>query len=226
MALPTEAELTSNTTTNAQQKTYFAGLRNFIANVLGTTETAAGARTALGAGAVGSTIFQAATIDAVKTAAPIQAGTAVASSSGTSVDFTSIPSWARRITVMLSGVSTNGTSDLILQLGDSGGIETSGYLCSAVSFGAASLATVNYTTAFVITPNGTAASIQHYGALTLEKQDGNTWVCRGQTATPTGTNFWQTAGAKATSATLDRVRITTAGGVNTFDGGSINIMWE
>jgi hypothetical protein len=57
----------------------------------------------------------------------ITAGTAVASTSGTSIDFTSIPSWVKRITVMIAGVSTNGSSIIQIQLGDSGGVETSGY---------------------------------------------------------------------------------------------------
>jgi hypothetical protein len=57
----------------------------------------------------------------------ITSGTAVASTSGTSIDFTSIPSWVKRITVMLNGVSTSGTSIPLIQLGDSGGIENTGY---------------------------------------------------------------------------------------------------
>jgi hypothetical protein len=53
----------------------------------------------------------------------ITSGTAVASTSGTSIDFTSIPLWVKRITVMFAGVSTNGTSPFLVQLGDAGGIE-------------------------------------------------------------------------------------------------------
>jgi len=55
----------------------------------------------------------------------IVSGTAVASTSGTSIDFTSIPSWVKRVTVMFAGVSTNGTGSYLIQIGDSGGIETS-----------------------------------------------------------------------------------------------------
>ena len=62
---------------------------------------------------------------------PLVSGTAVASTSGTSIDFTSIPSWVKRITLMLAGVSTNGTSDPLIQLGDSGGIENTGYVAGA-----------------------------------------------------------------------------------------------
>jgi len=54
----------------------------------------------------------------------ITSGTAVASTSGTSIDFTGIPSWVKRITVMFDVVSTNGSAIILIQLGDSGGIET------------------------------------------------------------------------------------------------------
>ena len=63
--------------------------------------------------------------------AKIVSGTSVASTSGTSIDFTSIPSWVKRITVMFDGVSTNGTSNLQVQIGDSGGIENTGYTAAA-----------------------------------------------------------------------------------------------
>ena len=47
--------------------------------------------------------------------------------SGTQVDFTGIPTWAKKVTILFDGISLNGTAQLRVQLGDSGGIETSGY---------------------------------------------------------------------------------------------------
>ena len=142
------------------------------------------------------------------------------------VDFTSIPSWVKRITVMLDGVSTNGTSNLLFQLGDSGGVELSGYLGSGSVIGAASVSSANFTTGFGV--NGALATYDYSGNLIICLQDAatNTWTANGFFGSSTLTATWFTSGKKATSATLDRIRITTVGGTDTFDAGSINIMYE
>jgi len=154
----------------------------------------------------------------------ISSGTAV-SATGTSVDFTSIPSWVKRITVMFSAVSTNGTSVLQIQLGDSGGIETTGYfgLGGAFNTGSAVLGSVN---AFPIAASNTAAS-NYSGSVSLNLLDSasNTWTASGTLNSTNGTAVF-TQGAKALSGTLDRVRITTVNGTDTFDAGSINILYE
>jgi len=155
----------------------------------------------------------------------IASGTAVSASS-TSVDFTSIPSWVKRITVMFNGVSTNGTSNYIVQLGDSGGIETTGYLGSAgLIQNSASSATANYTTGFGVLTTPGAASVLH-GALVVSLIGSNSWVATGvfglsNTAIPAFGG-----GAKTLSDTLTQVRITTVNGTDTFDAGSINILYE
>jgi hypothetical protein len=154
----------------------------------------------------------------------ITSGTAVASTSGTSIDFTSIPSWAKRVTVMFSGISTNGTSSLVVRIGDSGGIVSTSYqgAVSAIVSGAASGATPN-TTGFYL--GGASASNAVIGNVTLTNVTGNTWV--GSWVMFMNDNqVNQGAGARTLSATLDRVRITTLGGTDTFDAGSINILYE
>lgn len=156
------------------------------------------------------------------------AGTAVASTSGTSVNFTSIPSWVKRITVMFSGVSTNGTSIPLIQLGDSGGVETSGYLGSGSSVFAGSACTaVLQTTGFGI-GGGTAATVIFHGSIqiTLLDATANTWCANGVLARSDTAATFNCSGAKSLSATLDRVRITTVGGTDTFDAGTINILYE
>jgi hypothetical protein len=143
--------------------------------------------------------------------------TAKASTSGTTVDFTSIPSWARRIVVTFDGVSTSGTSALQVQLGDSGGIETTGYVSS-------SQGTTTSTTGLLVT-SGAAAANNYRGALTLTLLTGNTWVATCITARDdTVVNY--SAGSKTLSATLDRLRFTTFNGTDTFDAGTINILYE
>jgi hypothetical protein len=155
------------------------------------------------------------------------AGTAVASTSGTSIDFTSIPSWVKRVTVMWNGVSVSGTSSPLIQLGDSGGIENTGY--ASVSTGSVSgAATVSSTsTAGYIVTSGNATNAL-YGSVVLTTISSNLWVISGVLGTSaSGTNVTtQITGAKTISDTLTSVRITTVNGTDTFDAGSINILYE
>lgn len=151
-------------------------------------------------------------------------GTMQASTSGTSIDFTGIPAGVRRITVMLNGISTNGTSDYMLQIGDSGGLEATGYLGSAGSSGPSELA---FTTGFGISNAASAAQVLHgAGTLTLMDSATNLWAWSGTFGRSDAGRVHFAGGSKALSATLDRVSVTTAGGVNTFDAGNINILYE
>lgn len=155
----------------------------------------------------------------------LQRATAVASTSGTSIDFTSIPSWVRRITVMFNGVSTSGTSLPIVQLG-SGSVTTSGYSSAGSTNGATS---ANITTGLLVNGRGTASSAR-IGNLILSNITGNTWVMSGVTgandASTPSYDTWSVYGSIALSGTLDRVRITTVNGTDTFDAGTINIIYE
>jgi hypothetical protein len=141
--------------------------------------------------------------------------------SGTSVNFTDIPAWVEKITVMFSGVSTNGTSPMQVQIGDSGGIENTGYTSASQTDGASS---GNLTTGFAIFYSTTAASL-HSGSIQISSITGTTWVASGVLAN-TGGNASYMAGSKALSDVLTQVRITTVNGTDTFDAGSINIMYE
>jgi hypothetical protein len=155
--------------------------------------------------------------------ATIVAATAQASTSGTAIDFTSIPSWVRRITVILNAVSTNGTSLPIIQIGTSSGVETTGYLSTAQDGAASGSSTTGYLISRLIT-----TSSSFTGNAVLCKVEGNTWICSGDIAVQpaSSANVESIAGSKTLAGTLDRVRITTEGGVNTFDVGSINIFYE
>jgi len=156
----------------------------------------------------------------------IVSGTAVASTSGTSIDFTSIPSWVKRVTVNLNQVSTNGSSLLLVRIGTSGGVETTGYLSGAAQ-NATGAGYSTSTTGFVISVgNNTVAASSYNGSLILTTLNSNIWVGNGSLYEPN----WQVgnfmSGSKTLAGTLDRVRITTTNGTDTFDAGSINIMWE
>jgi hypothetical protein len=150
-------------------------------------------------------------------------GTDVASTSGTFIDFTGVPSWAKRVTVMFNGVSTNGTSPIQVQLGDSGGVETTGYAAAASQSNSTALLT-QVTTGFPILLTTTAAGL-NYGVITLSSLGSNAWVSNGVFYSSIGVNY-TTSGSKTLSDTLNQVRITTVNGTDTFDAGTINIMWE
>lgn len=155
----------------------------------------------------------------------IVSGTAVASTSGTSIDFTGIPSWVKRITVMFNAMSTNGTSLPQIQLGDSGGVETTGYVSLVYGNGAATAA--NSTTGLLVNAVGNAGYVLT-GLVTIATMGSNLWVSSTVTTTDSGIGNFTIAGAgrKTLSDTLDRVRITTVNGTDTFDAGSINILYE
>jgi len=146
--------------------------------------------------------------------------------SGTSVDFTSIPSWVKRITVMFSGVSTSGTSNPLIQLGDSGGIENTSYASqSVVMVNATTSVGAIHTTGFGVL-SGQAANIVT-GIFQICSVSGNTWVFGGWHTQGSGTaTTGSSAGNKTLSDTLTQVRITTVNGTDTFDAGTINIMYE
>jgi hypothetical protein len=156
----------------------------------------------------------------------IVSGTAVASTSGTSIDFTGIPSWAKRITVMFDGVSTSGASVVQVQIGDSGGAETSGYLGATTFFSASGIVTTNGTTGFTLNNGGDAAANLRHGSLIITNVTGNTWSCIGNIGLSGLTRASIVGYSKALSDTLDRIRITTVNGTDTFDAGSINILYE
>lgn len=158
---------------------------------------------------------------------PLTSGTAQASTSGTSIDFTSIPSWVKRITVSFVGVSTSGTSNVQVQIGDSGGVETTGYLGSVSQIAASTPSSATLNSGFPVTLGIAAASVIH-GSVVLSLVNAATFTWA-STSTISYSNTAQTnvgAGSKSLTATLDRVRITTTGGAETFDAGSINILYE
>ena len=144
-----------------------------------------------------------------------------ATTSGTAFDFTNIPSWVNRITMMFNGVSTNGTSNIIIQLG-AGSIDATNYLgCSTVP----GVNTVNWTTG-ILAASSTGAPELWHGKVIIDRVDGNTWSAIVYLARSTGTYVSNGAGTKSLTGKLDRVRLTTANGTDAFDAGSVNISWE
>ena len=152
-------------------------------------------------------------------------GTSVASTSGTSIDFTSIPSWVKRITVMFYSVSTNGSSNLQVQLGDSGGVETTGYNSTMTLVVTAAASTTNVASGFLIATAGNAV-FTYSGQLILSAMGSNRWVGTVNSIDDLSTRAMFGAGSKTLSDTLTQVRITTTSGTDAFDAGTINILYE
>ena len=179
-----------------------------------TTSTGTGA----GVHSVGPSISSA--VMTTMASSVITSGTTVASTSGTSIDFTGIPSWVKRITVMLSGVSTNGSSAKLIQIG-AGSITSTGYIAASIQFTAN--ASVGSTAGFPIYGNSTADTV--CGSLVLTTLGSNIWVASGNAA-PVNAQLAITAGGVTLGGTLDRVRFTTVNGTDAFDAGSVNILYD
>jgi len=154
----------------------------------------------------------------------ITSGTAV-SASGTSVNYTSIPAGVKRITVMFNGVSLSGTSSFLVQLG-AGSITSTGYVSSTTYFTTAGAGAGLSSTAGFISFVAAATYIIH-GSMTISNVSGNIWVCQGGSLNSVTTPFTiVNAGGITLGGVLDRIRITTVNGTDTFDAGTINILFE
>jgi len=155
----------------------------------------------------------------------ITQGTAVASTSGTSIDFTGLPAWVKKITVMFNGVSLSNTDSLTVQLGTGGVATTSGYTGTSTRIAAGAISCNAYSgNGFETIAVGVAANLAT-GNLVITNITGNTWTCTGILA-GTATNLQDTtAGVIAMAGVVNLVRVTSSG-TATFDAGSINILYE
>jgi hypothetical protein len=151
-------------------------------------------------------------------------GTKQASTSGSSIDFT-IPSGVKAFTVTAIGVSFSATAFLDVQLGDSGGIETTGYLGQRayLQSGGASNAGAIVTSAFrwgqAIASN-VNDFVMHFH---LHDAATNTWVVSGNGGRRGAVHYY-VVGTKALSSELTTVRLATSTG--TFDAGSMNVQYD
>lgn len=149
-----------------------------------------------------------------------------ASTSGTSIDFTSIPSGVTRIQVLFSGVSTNGTAQIRIQIG-AGSVTATGYAGAAdgaSSAGATSAAT--FTTGLALTRTGlSAAAAVIHGIATLVHLGSNVWAMNFLGSRSDSGSVLFSAASITLGGTLDRVRVT-ADGTDTFDAGTIGLVYE
>ena len=163
-------------------------------------------------------------VNVTGTLAPIVSGTAVTASS-TSVDFTDIPSWVKRITVVFDGISTNGTSNVICRIGTGGAITATGYTGNSAALTNAAAVVVNDSTSALVISQVSSSANNFVATAVWTKLSGNTWVgtasCRSSATVATVSNSSVTL-----SGVLDTLRITTGTGADNFDAGTINILYE
>ena len=148
-----------------------------------------------------------------------------ATTSGTFKDFTGIPIWVKRITLSFQGVSTSGSSSVLVQVG-AGSPTTSGYLGSAIIIGTAGAA-ANFSSGFRLFFNTSdAATTTRHGSITITNVTGNVWAVSGVVGL--SDSAWATlmGGTISLAGVLDRVRVTTVNGTDTFDAGAVNILYE
>lgn len=150
--------------------------------------------------------------------------------SGTAVTFTGIPSWAKRVTLMLNQVSTNGNSPMYLRLGTASGIENTAYANTSSVIGSTGVAGVGtVTTAFNLTvgTSYTFIASQYSGQLVFSLFGSDTWVMSGIFAAPHNPYNYVASGSKPlSSGALTQLQITMANGTDVFDNGSFNIQYE
>jgi hypothetical protein len=161
-------------------------------------------------------------VNVTGTLAPVVSGTAITLTNQTAPEFTGIPSWVKRITFMYAGISTNGTSPIQIQLG-AGSIATSGY---ATETWTANTNNTNYTSGFILRTTASVATGIFSGKAEFCLVGSNIWVGSGISARTESADMSVYGGTITLSGTLDRIRLTTVNGTDTFDAGSINILYE
>jgi hypothetical protein len=154
----------------------------------------------------------------------IKIDTAKPSTSGSTIDFTSIPSTVKRITIMFNGVSLSASANILVRGGVGGVIDDAGYASASMGSNGAGGGGVSSSTAgYIMRLAGAGASCSGHMVLTL--LGSNTWISSHAGTYDSSTVCITGGGTNTFSGTLDTIRITTTG-ADTFDAGSINILYE
>jgi hypothetical protein len=154
----------------------------------------------------------------------LTAGTAATLSSSGAI-YTGLPSGIRRITMTLWDVRMDATSDFAVRIGDSGGIESSGYTTWNKRFGGSVYSTAGGSgqSGFLVGSN-VGSGNTFFGHVVLTNPQDNDWVCTSWISDQADNFRWQ-IGKKGLSAELDRIQID-VWSANNFNGGSVNIFYE
>tara|TARA_R110002126_G_scaffold104619_1_gene238451 strand:- start:64 stop:468 length:405 start_codon:yes stop_codon:yes gene_type:complete len=134
-----------------------------------------------------------------------------------------MPSWINIINVTFRNISTVSNDNILVQLGTSGGVTTSGYVSTSIDFDGSGSVTTSSTSGFILKTNPGSNIIN--GIMTIAYTGSNAWVNNHSVSTST-TIMSVGGGTVALGGTLDRVRITTVSGSDAFDAGSLNVSYQ
>jgi len=156
-------------------------------------------------------------------------GTAVATTSGTSVEFTGIPSAATRLTLLFAEVSASGTDNFKVQLGHSGAYYTSNYNSTGGWLGESEgYSEIGLTDGFAVhNVSGDSSSLNLRMTFTKlnNTATGTSWIQDHQGGNA-NVNLRSGGGIlTSVSTAVDRLKVIFTGS-NTFDAGSMNLTWE
>lgn len=146
-------------------------------------------------------------------------GTPQTPSGAAAVDFTGLPAGLNAIDLLISNMTLSGSDQTLIQIGDSGGVETTGYEAN----GAVTNVDITSTAGFIIYTASSAYDI--HGFVSIRRVTGNLWVCSYSLGNYAGSEFHVGGGSKTLSDTLDRIRIDTTG-TNTISASSVNILYQ
>jgi hypothetical protein len=155
-------------------------------------------------------------------------GGVIAAASQTIMEWASIPAGVSAIEISISALSTNGNSDILVQIGDSGGHESSGYAgTTALIANSTSPLTNAHSAGFIVIAGpGAAAIINGVIRLVLLDASTNTWAASGGIGLSNAPVVTAIGGSKSLSATLDRIRLIMANATDVFDAGKASIRYE
>ena len=146
--------------------------------------------------------------------------------SGTSVVFDSLPTGIKRLVIIVWGLSFNGDSDLGIRIGDSGGLETSGYTSSTSYHQNTSYGQRGASDQWRVISNGMSWGYSGFFEIVKNRSDANGWAFAGHTANSANTSVQQAVGYKSLSDTLDRVELKPYDTTKSFDAGNAAIMYQ
>jgi hypothetical protein len=151
-------------------------------------------------------------------------GTAITSATGASLDFPSIPSWVKRITISLNSISFAASGAAVVRLGVSNTLVTTGYVAARVGFTTTPAMVYTAVTDGVASFGTTVAAAAATGQIVITNLTGNQWVASGQVTRTTDNVYMPTTGSITLAGTLTNLSVVAT--TSTFDAGSVNIMYE
>ena len=133
-----------------------------------------------------------------------------------------IPSWSKIISIIMDGVGSNGTSEFLIQMGPSSGVETTGYKSASDSFNSTGSVSTSSTAGFVT--NKAEPTYRIYNLVLLDETT-NTWVGSTVAGSSGFQNTVHSAGSKSFAERPTKLLIRAVTATDALDTGNISIMF-